>query len=273
MVFSTSLGPRPGRQRADDQHRRRELGEGVDAHARRDDARRRPRAPMQSIRIAIGLRSERPGHRAARARRRGVRTRPRGASFGARSTRSPSSRSARPSVTTSDAGRERGVDEQAAAGLALAPRRCARGRRRPRRRRRVAFVAAHRRPRRAGSRSRAPARRRRCGPRRWCRPGCRGSGSGGRSRSGRCGSRDRRRARGGRWSPARSCLVAETWICTLRARRERRRSRSRARRPSGARCSRSTTETIGVPGAHEGARIDRRAARPRRRRARAGCSR
>ena len=39
IVFSTSFGAEAGRQRADDEHRRRQLGKRVDAHARRDHAR------------------------------------------------------------------------------------------------------------------------------------------------------------------------------------------------------------------------------------------
>ena len=70
-----------------------------------------------------------------------------------------------------------------------------------------------------------------------------------------------------------SCSVATTWIAT-RACPAATTSKSISGTSTVMRTVvRSTTETIGVPGPHEGARVDRCASRPRRRTARAGCSR
>ena len=97
------LRAQAGRQRPDDEHRRRELGERVDA-IRGVTTPAKTTSPTQSIRIAIGLRSDERGH--------GVVSAPRGVGAAAlarpvangtslAATRSPSARIARPSVTTS----------------------------------------------------------------------------------------------------------------------------------------------------------------------------
>ena len=94
-----------GRQRADDQHRRRQLGEGVDAHARRDDGgeHHQPDADHQDRdRVAAATSAVTAS---ATLRRRADRA-------------SPSSSSARPSVTTGVPAGSVGIEEQRAAALA-----------------------------------------------------------------------------------------------------------------------------------------------------------
>ena len=162
-VFSTSFGPRPGRERADDEHRRRELGEGVDAHARRDDAGEddEPRCRASAPRSGCAARARsRPPLLGRAAARRGRASRRRPAPPLRRDAVAVVEQRA-PLGHDAACRRERRVEEEAAARLALDGDGSRVGD--------VALDDEERRlrcraptPRRAESRSRDRARRRRC---------------------------------------------------------------------------------------------------------------
>ena len=152
IVFSTSFGPRPGRQRADDEHRRRQLGERVDRHARRDDRRE----DDQRDRRASGSRSGCAARaRSSRASLRGL-VAPASTLVAVVQERAPFGDDVRARR------RARGSRKSCPPISPSTRDRRARARRRPRRRTRVAFVAAHRGGAERDLAWRARARRRRC---------------------------------------------------------------------------------------------------------------